>query len=215
MTEHVIPEMVAYKAIMKIRDIQLRKYHEEIHEKEKEERRKAMQPDDEEKEEEKEPEVASPTKTEPAKFLTAKQQEALEAAELLAAEQKKKEEEAKERKKYGRFWIWTGYFNEKFTDKFLETAEMLKHVNEHVLEDIEDYILLKGFRGMKPDAIRDKIEQDRKQRVEWKKKQVKTAEEREKIEEVHTEFQRKRDYMNKFRPHTTFWNLMDDNIMQD
>lgn len=67
----------------------------------------------------------------------------------------------KEREKYGRYWIWEGYFNEKLKDKWLETAEALKHVNEHTLEDIEDWILLKGFgRQMKAEKIREKIDND-------------------------------------------------------
>ena len=41
--------------------------------------------------------------------------------------------EEEEREKYGRYWIWEGYFNEKRKDQWLETAEMLKHINPHVL----------------------------------------------------------------------------------
>jgi len=67
----------------------------------------------------------------------------LSEAQLAA----KKEEE--ERKKYGRFWIWESYFSEKNMQKWLDTAEALKHINDHVLQDIEDYILLEGFKGMK------------------------------------------------------------------
>jgi len=67
----------------------------------------------------------------------------LSEAQLAA----KKEEE--ERKKYGRFWIWDSYFSEKNMQKWLETAEALKHINNHVLQDIEDFILLEGFKGMK------------------------------------------------------------------
>jgi hypothetical protein len=33
--------------------------------------------------------------------------------------------------------------------KWLDTAEALKHINDHVLQDIEDSILLEGFKGMK------------------------------------------------------------------
>ena len=38
--------------------------------------------------------------------------------------------EEAERKKYGRYWIWEGYFDEKHTEMWLDTAEALKHVNE-------------------------------------------------------------------------------------
>jgi len=65
-----------------------------------------------------------------------------------------------ERKLYGRFWIWEGYYNEQNNDKWLATAEALKHINDHVLQDIEDSILLEAFKGMKQDKIRDFIEND-------------------------------------------------------
>ena len=55
------------------------------------------------------------------------------------------EKDAEEREKYGRYWVWEGYFNEKLKDKWLETAESLKHINDHVIQDIEDSILLKGW----------------------------------------------------------------------
>jgi hypothetical protein len=35
--------------------------------------------------------------------------------------------------KYGRYWIWEGYFNEKNKEKWLDTAEALKSINDHVL----------------------------------------------------------------------------------
>lgn len=43
------------------------------------------------------------------------------------------EHEEKERMTYGRYWIWDGYFSEKNKDKWLECAEQLKHVNDHVI----------------------------------------------------------------------------------
>lgn len=74
---------------------------------------------------------------------------------------------------YGRYWIWEGYFNEKIKQKWLDTAEALKHINDHVLQDIEDFILLKGFgRGVKPDKIREMIEDDHKSRIELNKKMM-------------------------------------------
>jgi len=51
----------------------------------------------------------------------------------LSDHQKQQEIEKKEREIYGRYWIWEGYFNEKNTPKWLETAEALKHINPQVL----------------------------------------------------------------------------------
>lgn len=45
-------------------------------------------------------------------------------------EQIKREKEDKERAKYGRYWIWEGYFSEKSHEKWLDTAEGLKHIND-------------------------------------------------------------------------------------
>ena len=44
--------------------------------------------------------------------------------------QLEKEKEDKERAKYGRFWIWEGFFSDKTKDKWLECAENLKHIND-------------------------------------------------------------------------------------
>ena len=88
----------------------------------------------------------------------------------LSDSQKQHEAEKKERKNYGRLWIWEGYFNEKIKNKWLETADQLKHINEHVLQDIEDSILLKGFGRMKQDSkLRDIIDEDNKRRIQVKK----------------------------------------------
>jgi len=68
--------------------------------------------------------------------------------------------EAKEREKYGRYWIWEGYFNEKNKDKWLETAEALKHINDHVIQDIQDFIMLEAFKGVKKDKLKTFIDGD-------------------------------------------------------
>ena len=81
--------------------------------------------------------------------------------------QGRKDEE--ERKLYGRKWIWEGYFSEKNIDKWLETADELKRINEHVLEDVEDAILLETFKGMKQEKVRDFIENDQKERIAYEK----------------------------------------------
>ena len=62
--------------------------------------------------------------------------------------------------KYGRMWIWTGFFNEKNNQKWLDTAEGLKHINDHVLQDIEDAIILEGFKSVKKDKLKQLIEDD-------------------------------------------------------
>lgn len=38
--------------------------------------------------------------------------------------------EEAERKKYGRYWIWDSYFNDKNRQLWLDTADALKHIND-------------------------------------------------------------------------------------
>jgi len=59
--------------------------------------------------------------------------------------QKEKERDRLEIEQYGRMWIWEGYCDPKNRDHWLTAAEKLNHINTHVLEDIEDYILMKGY----------------------------------------------------------------------
>ena len=42
-------------------------------------------------------------------------------------------QERKQREKYGRFWLWENYSNPLNEPKWLENAERLKHVNDHVI----------------------------------------------------------------------------------
>ena len=48
---------------------------------------------------------------------------------------------------YGRTWIWENYFKDDEERKaaWLAGAQGLRRINEQVLEDIEDFIILKGF----------------------------------------------------------------------
>ena len=55
-----------------------------------------------------------------------------------------------ERRRYGRMWMQQGYFGEapnRVAAKHLwqTAADLMKTVNDQVLEDIEDLILLEGF----------------------------------------------------------------------
>ena len=61
--------------------------------------------------------------------------------------------------------MWEGYISEKSYDKWLETAEALKHINDLVIQDIEDSILLEGFKGIKTSKITEMIENDHKERI--------------------------------------------------
>lgn len=119
---------------MRIRDIQLRKYNEKKKENEKMSRQGTqltMKTEEEQKEEE--PASAAPVRLTAAEIKKLQMESFNTGTMSLSEAQKLAEEEKKERLTYGRFWVWEGYFNEKFKDKWLETAEALKHINDHVL----------------------------------------------------------------------------------
>lgn len=139
--ENVIPKLIAYRAIMVIREIQLTKAKEQKKAKEKAEREGV---------------IISSVVTEEVKDPAHMTEEEIIQGQLdgdgntnLSEAQIAQKKEEEERKKYGRFWIWDSYFSEKNMQKWLDTAEALKHINDHVLQDIEDSILLEGFKGMK------------------------------------------------------------------
>ena len=219
--ETVIPEMIAFKSIMAIRDIQKTKAAELLKVKEKKakndeilkknpkillaKKAKAAAPKEEKskspgkskspsKSPEKKKESKSPGKEKKKKSKEAEEPEEiveekdpLEMTEeelylkklsdeanvdlmfLSEGEKQKKIEEA-ERKKYGRYWIWEGYYNEKKMDLWLDTAEALKHVNDQVNEDIEDSILLKAFKGVSEAKVQKMIDDDQKERLLNEKK---------------------------------------------
>lgn len=133
---------------MKMRNIQLTKYQEERHEKEKQERKKKRM----------EEEGIETADTDPNHLteeeIYAKKVEKEEAGTTNMTE---KEivllQEKKEREKYGRFWLWENYSNPLNEPKWLENAERLKHINDHVIQDIEDHILLLSFKNMKQHEI--------------------------------------------------------------
>lgn len=109
-------------------------------------------------------------------------------------------------KKYGREWIWEGYFNEAARPQWLETAEMLKHVNPHVIEDMEDAILLEGFK-LKPEKIRKEIEEDVLRRIAEEKKL--RGEDGAEYEKWAMAREKRRKFLNSMRP-PKIWNFFDD-----
>lgn len=121
--------------------------------------------------------------------------------------QKARIAEEQERKIYGRFWIWESYFSEKNTQKWLDCAEKLKHVNDHVIEDIEDWILLQGFKGLKQSKIEQIINDDHKERIAVAKKLM--TKDGELYEEKAFNDIKKRRFLNHMRP-PNCWNFFED-----
>ena len=127
----------------------------------------------------------------------------------MTEQQQQEALEKKEREIYGRYWIWEGYFNEKNKQQWLDTAEMLKHINVHVLQDIEDAILLEGFKEIKQvKKIEDKIEFDETERIHNQQKLIE-EDKRAEFKEVKSKEIKKRKDFYQLRP-PECWNFFDD-----
>ena len=149
--ESIIPKLVAFRSVMNIRNIQLRKAAEFRKIKEKAELNgvpaEKIQKD--------------PMHMTPEELIAYRMEQAAsgENTGITKSEaQLELEHEEEERKRYGRFWIWDGYYNEKNKEKWLECAEQLKHINDHVIQDIEDFILLEAFKGLKSNKVAEAIQ---------------------------------------------------------
>lgn len=57
-------------------------------------------------------------------------------------------------------WMWEQYFNESKKELWMQAAEKLRRINPHVLQDIEDHILLQGFKGKKLNEVKKIIDND-------------------------------------------------------
>ena len=117
------------------------------------------------------------------------------------------EAEEADRKKYGRYWVWEGYFNDRNKEEWEVAAEALKHVNEMVIQDIEDFLLLKAFKGQKPKQIQAIIDNDHNERIQNQKKLL--GKDGERYEEEQKIENKKRKFMEGIRP-PQYWNFIDD-----
>lgn len=98
--------------------------------------------------------------------------------------------------------IWDGYYNPSKTDMWLQASEKLRHINAHVIQDIEDFIMLEAFKGKSVDQIRKLIEADLNNRKKRKGKS-KEEEEEEKLED------KKRRFLMMMRP-PFIWNFFEE-----
>ena len=202
--DSVLPKLVAYRAIMVIRNIQMVKAAEIKKAKEKAEREGRVYKPEEEIEEE-----TDPLKMTQEQLAERKLKNEEKGGVELSEAQKEAAKEAKEREKYGRYWIWEGYFNEKNKEKWLETAESLKHINDHVLQDIEDFIMLEALRkDHKKDKLKQFIDDDLAVRNNQLKK-LDTKTDPDDFDQMVKDRNKKRKFMNTIRP-PYYWNFFDD-----
>jgi len=84
--------------------------------------------------------------------------------------------------------MWEQYFNDSKKEQWIAASEKLRKINPHVLQDIEDHILLKGFRGKKLNEVKKIIEQDLHARRSQQKDRSKEKEEEEKVQDKKLAF---------------------------
>lgn len=116
----------------------------------------------------------------------------MEEEEQLRQEQEQKRKEEIEIEKYGRQWIWQGYIGENRKENWIDTAETMRHINEHVLQDIQDFILIQAYGPkMAKDrkAINEKVEglleESEGPKVNEDKKQLEEIKLKRKFEMMH------------------------------
>lgn len=124
----------------------------------------------------------------------------------LLREQKKYDED--EMKNYGRKWIWQNYISENRKQDWENAAKALRHINEHVIQDIQDYILIQGFPKQKQanrKAIKEEVET-----LMIASNKIKNKDSKEEIEEAKS----KRNFELSLRP-PFVWNFQETRLDQE
>jgi len=141
--QRVIPELTVFHSMLHIRDVDDRKASDIEKKAKKAAEREALGLSEEE-EEELVLDLPQPDPKKKGKKKVEIDPEIIEAAKVAALYKR-------ELATYGRTWIWENYYkdDQDRKDIWLAGAGSLRRINVQVLEDIEDYILLKGFTSGK------------------------------------------------------------------
>lgn len=121
MLESILPKLIAFKAIMNIRNIDLKKAFEQKKMKEKAEMKGIPW-----SEAKKDPRFMTDAQIFAKKLSDENLGENPTNTSCLSEQQVADDIIVKEREIYGRYWIWEGYFNYKNQAQWLECAEKLK-----------------------------------------------------------------------------------------
>ena len=124
----------------------------------------------------------------------------------MDAKAEEEEMKRKELQKYGRMLMWEEYYHPSKTENWITAFEKLKHINTHVIQDMEDYIMLEAFKdpSQKPktlEQIQKIIDNDLAARKKRKGKS-KEEEEEEKAED------KRRRFLKMMRP-PYIWNFFE------
>ena len=126
--ENVIPNLVAFHSILLIRNILDTKDNEKKKELEKMEREGKKVTFSEVEEEKK----ATVEETIMNKRIQDKMSHSTTSAFNTDA-QKEKEIQRVEIERYGRMWIWEGYFHQNKKEQWFAAADKFRHINPHVI----------------------------------------------------------------------------------
>ena len=118
---------------------------------------------------------------------------------------------------FGRYWIWENYFTETKRDLWQSSAQLIRHINKHVLEDMNDFILMKIFKLTKKDdyekmhnVVKEmksaKDNDQMKRTMKTMKKKQEKDEFREIEEKKHSEEDKKWTFCVSMRP-PYIWNF--------
>lgn len=142
LVEEIIPKLACFRALLVIKNILDIKFKEK------------KTDDESEVKKEEEPEAVKEGSLSPSKKTEINEEE-----QRWKEEQELKKKEQAELDAYGRQWIWQGYISENRKENWLETAETLRHINDHVIQDMQDYIMIEAF-GPKASrkVIAEKVE---------------------------------------------------------
>ena len=121
-----------------------------------------------------------------------------------------------------RTWIWENYYqdDEERKNAWLAGAAALRRINVQVLEDVEDFILLKAFKQgptqMEPVFIEQTVKAYVEEKREREKMELATSPDKKEPEEgkevdlneLAAEEDKKRKFADMHRPHEKYWNFI-------
>lgn len=225
--DNVIPQLCAFMTMRNMLRIQRQKADDEVKEQERQKRKAVLMAETGISfDEVEEPEVE--TKDTKNKSKSKKKQEEIDPAEL--ERQKQAALKAKDIATYGRTWIWEDYHEEKeeINQIWLDGTAGISRINTQVLEDIEDWIILRAYKGttMSHKDIQEAIDKCLTQQRERARMHQIEAEAQivpdetnslikpvDVIEEGKVE-DSKRKFMVPLRPHQRIWNFEYDDEKQ-
>jgi hypothetical protein len=181
----VIPKLACFRALLVIRDIRVQQIEEDKKAKKAGILTPAAEKEEVKKEEEDDDEDAEAREYRRQKLL-----------------------DEEEFKKYGRKWIWQNYISENRKNDWLKVAENLRHINDHVIQDIQDQILILGFPKQKQTnrtAIKEEVDD-----LLINSNKVVNKDSKEEV----TEVKKKRDFEMSLRP-PYVWNFFETRIDQE